>query len=476
MTGTNTYFNHLTCFLFTVFLFFSANAQKTENEQIVALSKYINFQTLALNEPDGGNYFADLALKKNMDVTFFTRNDSTINFTASIYPLKSDKPNIVFLNHIDVVSPGDSSDWHFAPFCGKIENNIIHGRGAIDNKGMAIAQLYAIEKFRDEFKGQELPFNVTLLSVSDEENGGMRGARQICEFYLNEINPVLVLGEGGSGIKGIIRSAPEIPVFGTSTVEKSKMILELELNLTSSGHGSVPPEEYAGKTMITALSRLLNDKPRIILSRTSINALKTLGYEEKGMRGFVQRHFTSIAFYPFVKRQIKKDPMVSSFFTNTIALTNLSTLKTDANQISNKITATLDCRLLPASKPDVFIRSVKRKLRDKRITVNVVQKEIAGFQTTEPQYFEALTKAIKQEYPGSVNVEIIFPATSDNYLFRRKGIPVFGIFPAVFTEDELKCIHGPDERIRTESLESAINIYYNFLRNLTLMDWSQVKK
>ena len=53
------------------------------------------------------------------------------------------------LGHLDVV-PVDNN-WTYPPFCGKIFNNVIYGRGAIDDKGPVISCLYAMKAVMDNY-------------------------------------------------------------------------------------------------------------------------------------------------------------------------------------------------------------------------------------------------------------------------------------------------------------------------------------
>jgi putative selenium metabolism hydrolase len=50
---------------------------------------------------------------------------------------------IVLDAHIDTVGVGDPASWSFDPFTGKVENDIVFGRGTSDNKGAVAAQVYA---------------------------------------------------------------------------------------------------------------------------------------------------------------------------------------------------------------------------------------------------------------------------------------------------------------------------------------------
>ncbi|MDD3568280.1 MAG: M20/M25/M40 family metallo-hydrolase [Bacteroidales bacterium] len=60
-----------------------------------------------------------------------------------MYPLSFNKPNIIFLNHIDVVLADNCELFTYPPFSGTIADGQVWGRGAIDSKGMAVMQLLA---------------------------------------------------------------------------------------------------------------------------------------------------------------------------------------------------------------------------------------------------------------------------------------------------------------------------------------------
>lgn len=69
--------------------------------------------------------------------------------------------------HVDVVPAGDG--WSYPPYQLTVENDLLIGRGTEDDKGPAVAALYAMRFFKD--KGIELPFALRLLVGGDEERG-----------------------------------------------------------------------------------------------------------------------------------------------------------------------------------------------------------------------------------------------------------------------------------------------------------------
>ena len=100
------------------------------------LSRYVQIASVSGQEREAGNFLVQLAVENGLAVQTFGSTNSNYNVAASLYPLSSGLPNIVLLNHMDVVPPGDTSLWEHPPFSGHVEAGEVWGRGAFDNKGM----------------------------------------------------------------------------------------------------------------------------------------------------------------------------------------------------------------------------------------------------------------------------------------------------------------------------------------------------
>jgi succinyl-diaminopimelate desuccinylase len=74
---------------------------------------------------------------------------------------------VAVLTHIDVVPAGEG--WTYPAFDGTVTEDKIYGRGAIDNKGPAIASLFALKALSDN--GIQLNKKVRLIFGCDEESG-----------------------------------------------------------------------------------------------------------------------------------------------------------------------------------------------------------------------------------------------------------------------------------------------------------------
>ncbi len=426
------------------------------------LSRYISYESVTGNEREAGEFLSDLAREKGLIVEILTDEIDRYNFTASLYPLELGKPNIILLNHIDVVPPGDFAEWKHPPFSGKIEDGFVWGRGAIDNKGMAVMQLLALSEFAEKASQVDYPFNVTILSVSGEETGGHTGSRIIVSDYLEMLNPVVLYGEGGSGLPGLLAGNPEKMVFGISVAHKRTLWLRLAINSETSGHGAVPPDAYAVQEKINALNNLYGRKKGVYFSETTYNMFRELGKLESGFRGFALRNIRF--FKPLVMPSIRKEEIVYSLVTNTITVTAVNTPPGPPNQIPQSVTAVLDCRLLPGIETEDFLKKIERIMDNEGIIIEVINEGVMANPSPLNDHYQKIEKAIKEAYHSSGVIPVIMPASNDNNFFRAKGVPSYGILPVFLETELLESIHNVNERIPVEMLDRGTDAYLSLIR------------
>ena len=89
------------------------------------------------------------------------------------------KPHFSFAGHVDVV-PAKKEEWVVDPFAGKIKNNFLIGRGAVDMKSAIACFLSASKSYLEEnknFKGK-----ISLLISGDEEQWAKNGTIKILKW------------------------------------------------------------------------------------------------------------------------------------------------------------------------------------------------------------------------------------------------------------------------------------------------------
>lgn len=131
---------------------------------------------------------------------FFVRNIDNYIGTADLFPDKEEHLGI--LCHLDVVPEG--SGWSVPPFALTEKDGKLFGRGAIDDKGPAIAALYAIKAVKA--LGLPIDKNIRLILGTNEENGS-----DDLEYYRKKeaLPPLLFTPDGSYPLinieKGMLR-------------------------------------------------------------------------------------------------------------------------------------------------------------------------------------------------------------------------------------------------------------------------------
>ena len=312
-------------------------------------------------------------------------------------------------------------------------------RGAMDMKGMAIAQLVAFLRL----KRDNVPINrdVILLAEPDEEVGGAMGARWMIANHYAELDPEFVIDEGGFGSRDMF-TANKL-VFGISVAEKKIMWLKLRAEGVA-GHGSQPHGQNPNEHLMAALSRVFGEP---------------------------------IKAAPFPVVDIMKQriggPLASNKFNNaiqqsTISLTSLRSGVGDppkVNVIPSVAEATLDCRLLPGTTAEQWIKELERRLADPTIKIEVINAGDDPVVTPQdtPMY-RALESAITRRHPEAIVTPMTVPYGTDSNGFRPRGVKSYGIFPGIIPAASILSMHGDAEFMPIDALGPAIQILFEALK------------
>ncbi|MEM7352368.1 MAG: M20/M25/M40 family metallo-hydrolase, partial [Acidobacteriota bacterium] len=156
---------------------------------------------------------------------------------------------VVLLHHIDVVAADDS--WRVEPFSGRPFEGKVWGRGALDVKGLGIAQLAAILALKDE--GLPRQRDIVFLAVADEEAGGREGAAWLLEAHPELFAGVAgVLNEGGSN--RVLND--RVIWWGIEVTQKRPLWLTVTAT-GRGGHASGLRPRSATHRLVEALARLV---------------------------------------------------------------------------------------------------------------------------------------------------------------------------------------------------------------------------
>ena len=107
-------------------------------------------------------------------------------------------PVLGYLSHVDTVL-ADAEDWTHDPWSGEVHDGAIWGRGAIDMKSQTAAEAVAMAHLART--GWRPPRGeLKLISVVDEETGGIKGAKWLCENRPDLARADFLLNEGAGSV------------------------------------------------------------------------------------------------------------------------------------------------------------------------------------------------------------------------------------------------------------------------------------
>lgn len=150
----------------------NAIIESMHDEVIDTLQKWIRVPSVKGEAAPGAPFgkevrsMLDMALADCEQMGFKTQNFDGYIAHADLGE-GSDEDALAILAHLDVVPEGDG--WKYPPYGAVIENGRMYGRGTSDDKGPAVAALYAMKAVKDV--GIPLRRKVRLILGCDEESG-----------------------------------------------------------------------------------------------------------------------------------------------------------------------------------------------------------------------------------------------------------------------------------------------------------------
>jgi acetylornithine deacetylase/succinyl-diaminopimelate desuccinylase-like protein len=421
------------------------------------LSQYIRINTTNPpgNEIAAARWLADVLRRDGIESRIFEPAPGKANLYARLAGDGSARP-LILLNHMDVVLASPEY-WTVDPFSGVIKDGYVWGRGALDMKGEAIAQLMTLLVL----KRAHVPLkrDIIFLATADEEIGGGVGARWIVEHQVDLVrNAEFLLNEGG-----LTRAngRGQIEYYGVGTTEKSPFWLDAIAHGTA-GHGSRPTPDNPVHRLIRALNKIALWQTPLIVTPTVERSFRELSVAEQDstMRRWLADIRSALKDSDAV-RSITADLSYNALLRNTISITGLKgSAKT--NVIPPIATAALDVRLLPGQDPAAFLADLVRVAGDTAVTFRPQGPNWPATESsTETEMYWAIASAAHARDPNAVVTPLMLAGFTDSHYFRTLGIASYGLGPFPLSEGDSQGVHGNDERVRIEALRFGLRFYYD---------------
>ena len=395
-----------------------------------------------------------------------TLEQEVIGEHSLLYTWKGSKRSnspIILCAHMDVVpvEPGTEAAWTHPPFDGVVEGGFVWGRGTLDDKASLIAILTAVEAM---VVADFTPVRTVLLAFGhDEEISGRSGAARIAEtLAARGVHAELALDEGSAIVEGVVTDVPA-PVAAIGIAEKGYLSVDLKAELPG-GHSSTPARENALTVLARAVERLQAEPMPARIDGATAQFLAWVAPEMRfGPRLALANMWVTA---PLVRRMLATSPTLGAAIRTTTAVTLFHAGVKD-NVVPAVATATVNFRILPGDTTDDVLAHVKRVTDDDRITFAPQassRTEPSRVSRVDARGFELLAETVGQVFPGTVVAPSLVLGATDGRYYASVAENVYRFFPFRLRPEDIKRIHGKDERIAIESLVQAVRFYRLFLQ------------
>ncbi|MBI4553842.1 MAG: M20/M25/M40 family metallo-hydrolase [Candidatus Latescibacteria bacterium] len=427
-------------------------------EAVQLLSHYIQIDTI---NPPGNEHRASVFIgrvlkREGIPYSLFESAPGRSNLYARLRGDGSKRP-IILLSHSDVV-PVDREFWSVDPLSGLIKDGYIWGRGALDMKNVGIIELVVfLALHRSKFP---LTRDVILLVTADEEAGGAMGAGWFVRHHPDLIRDAeFLVNESGKG-----KIEHDALVYSVDITEKTPCWLRLRA-AGEPGHGSRPKPNSAVNRLVRALNRLLDYTPPVKVSPPVDLYFKGLAPLQKGERRTKFADIATAVHDQAFLADLNHSSQHAAVLRNTVSITMLRG-SPKINIIPQTATAELDCRLLPGESPDRFMADLRRVIDDDGIEIEPVLTFTNTASPFDTDFVNAVRDVVSQYHRRTHVIPNVLAGFTDCHFFRDLGIHCYGFSPFIIPDEDLRGIHGNDERISVENMQRGPKMLFEVIERL----------
>jgi acetylornithine deacetylase/succinyl-diaminopimelate desuccinylase-like protein len=366
---------------------------------------------------------------------------------------------LLLQGHVDVVTTAHQ-DWQYPPFAGVEAEGFIWGRGALDMKGGVAMMVSAFA--RAHVESADLPGDVILTVLCDEEVGGTCGARYLTEQHAHLFEGVrYALGEFG----GFTMHLGGKRFYPIQVLEKQCCTLQVTLR-GPGGHGSLPLRGGATAKLGRLLSTLDTQRLPVHLTPVTTQMIRELA-------GGMPEPINTLLLQLLKPEQIDTlldqlgsfGQMLDPLLHHTVNATMVQGGE-QFNVIPSKVVLTLDGRLLPGFTPEEALAEL-HALIGEDLETEITYYDQGQVEADLSQY-NTLAQILREMDPEAIPFPYLMPAVTDGRFFARLGIQSYGFLPILLPEGLgfLQSIHAANERIPVAAMQSGTDAVYKVLRRL----------
>ncbi len=376
------------------------------------------------------------------------------------------KSPLILMGHMDVVGVVRDK-WTVDPFAAEVRDGVLYGRGAIDDKGMLIANFQAMKALQRRVRaGTRLTRDVIFVANADEEAGGEFGMGWLLRTHPEAIRAEYALNEGGR----------------TRVMSNGKRYVALQMaekvshvvTVTATGpdgHASIPLEGNAIGRLGRALAAIAAHREPTVLTPTTTRFFQSLAAvwpdaaEARAMADVASGDATRVEHGAAVLRAV---PTLDAVLRNGISPTIVQG-GIRSNVIPSEVSATLNVRTLPGESLDATVARLERAVNDPLVRFTVTSRgKDSPAMSAENEFYAAVERAARRVDPTITVVPYLSTGATDSADLRRAGYKAYGLLPFPLEMPDEERMHGNDERLPLTAFAFGIRFVTGIAEALAL--------
>jgi len=374
------------------------------------------------------------------------------------WPGKSDKEPAVLMAHYDVV-PVDEESWEKPPFAGIIEDGVLWGRGTLDTKVTFNGVLFAANHLIG--KGFQ-PENDIYFAFSGGEEVNGKGAANIVDYFVEHgIQPAIVVDEGGAVVENVFPGVKK--PCGLIGIAEKGMINAQYRTLSAGGHASAPkPHTPVG--ILSAACKKVEDHPfKMKLTKPVAEMFDTLGRHSTFLYRMI---FANLWCFGWVLDVMGKSSggEMNALLRTTVAFTQMegssarNVIPPEAKMVSNM-------RLNPDDTVESALEYLKKTVGNDAVEITALESfQPSPISETGCAAWDKVAAAVSETWRGCIVSPYLMVQCSDSRHYGRISNHVYRFSAMDLTSAERASIHGHNEKIRLETLASAVEFYIRLMK------------
>ena len=369
-----------------------------------------------------------------------------------------DKPSVM-MSHYDVV-PVNEDLWEEPPFEGVIKNGVLWGRGTLDTKVTLNGALTAAENLIEQ---GFVPENDIYFAFSGGEEINGEGALNVVKYFEeNGITPELVVDEGGAVVTNVFPGVKGS--CGLIGIAEKGMVEVVYKTKSNGGHASAPKPHTPVGILSKACVKVENKPFKMHITKPVKEMFDTLARHSTFLYRLI---FANTWCFGWIIDLLgrKSGGEINALVRTTVAFTQMKG-SSASNVIPPEAEMVSNIRLNPHDNVDSAVKYIKKVVNDDRVEISTsMAYNPSRISVTNCESYNKVASAVASTYKGAIVSPYLMVQCSDSRHYGRISDKVYRFSASDFTSEERATIHGNNERIRLETIKSAVEFYIRLLKS-----------